>query len=111
VGVRFCVAAVLISTHMWFSVSSKKRISRSISFLASLRSLPIARKISAGFASAAMSSQSRPAVACVQTCLGVTCYARCQLGSCGYASFMVRVRAGAEAANFPSACFHGIMIT
>ena len=40
----------------------------------------------------------------------MACYTRGQLGSFGFASFLARVRAGAEARNFPSACFYGTTI-
>jgi hypothetical protein len=37
----------------------------------------------------------------LRTCSWVACYARGQPGSCGFAAFMVWVRAGAEAATSP----------
>ncbi len=41
----------------------------------------------------------------------MACYARCQLGSLGLASFMARVRAGAEVFSFPSACFRASIVS
>ena len=50
--------------------------------------------------------QGRCAVAIgIWASLWVACYARSQPGSFGFASFVARVRAGAEVTTFPSACF------